>query len=191
MKTIYRVHSDFIEFIKYPFMCSSVCKKKELSATDIVDVTDRYFAPPAIRTVHGELIFVPFQAEKEGEDEKLPSFYASNNIPVRKVTDIWDIINDPFLDTEHSEDFKEKGYKQLEKCGVSRAECNCLRIEVAGRMLAYNSMLWDWCHLGLYDVLCASLGFLSGEKHRLSDTEFEEFYWRAMDIALKGFYDTE
>ena len=81
----------------------------------------------------------------------------------------------------------ERGYMRLENCGISRRECNALRLEVAERILAYNSILWDWCHLGLLDVLYASLGFLTGEKHRLSDVDFERFYWRAMNIALKGY----
>ena len=184
-KLIYKVHGDFIEFINYPFKCSSVYKTKTLKSIDIVDVSDKSYGPAPIRTTNSELIFAPFQ--EDGEHKKLSSFYASNNIPLRKITDVWEIINDPFLDTVHSDDFIERGYTQLENCGISRMECNAIRLEVAGRMLAYNSILWDWCHLGLYDVLYASLGFLSGEKHRLSDVDFERFYWRAMSIALKGF----
>ena len=186
-KIIYTVYNNAIEFSEYPFKCSGVYKNKILMAADIIEATDKFFAPAAIRTRNGELIFVPFQAEKDDEDQKLPSFYANNHIPIRKVTNIWGIINDPFLDTVHSEEFIEKGYALLENHGISRVECDALRQEVAARMLAYNGILWEWVHLGLYDVLCASLGYLSGEKYRLSDKEFEEFYWRAMGIALKGF----
>jgi len=188
-KLIYTVHDDHIEFLEYPFSCASVCANNKLNAANIVEATDKFFAPPAVRTTAGELIFVPFLAEegKGGENEKLPAFYARNNIPVRKVTDVWGIINDPFLDTVHSEDYYERGYALLEKCGISRSECNALREEVGARMLAYNSILWDWVHLGLNDVLNASCGLFLGEKHRLSDADFEEFYWRAMAIALKGF----
>ena len=77
---------------------------------------------------------------------------------------------------------------QLNSCGISEAECQALRREVAARMFAYNflSCLWEWVHLGLPDLLHASLGYLSGEKHRLSAHDFEVFYFRAMDIALEG-----
>ena len=153
-------------------------------------MTDAYFAPPALRLVSKELIFVAFQTAEEGtEHEKLPLFYTNNKIPVRKAVDVWDMILEPFLDTEHTEDFIEKTYVTLEKLGINRDECDCLRQEVSARMFSYNfsSGLWDWCHLGLYDVLCASLGILSGENHRLSSKDFENFYWRANHIALKGF----
>jgi len=189
-KTIYKVHNDYIEFIEYPFPCASVCKGKILKATAIIDVADRSLGPPVIRTVDNELIFTPTQTDEAGsQHENLPLFYANNNIHVRKATDIWDLILEPFLDTEHSEDFKAKTFARLKSCGISRKECECLRHEVSARMLSYNfsSGLWDWCYLGLYDVLCASIGFLSGEKFRLSDADFEAFYWRAMKIALKGF----
>ena len=191
-KIIYKVHNDHIDFSGYLFECSSVSKAKELRASEIVEVTHDFFAPPAIRTADGELIFVPFDNE-HGEHKKLPDFYAKNHIPVRDVTDIWAMILDPFLDTEHSDAYIAGSYAALEKYGVSRRECESLRLEVAARMVAYNftSCLWEWVHLGLYDVLCASLGILSGDRHRLSNEEFKGFYWQAMEIALRGFHDAE
>ena len=119
----------------------------------------------------------------------MPSFYERNKISQCDVTDVWGIINEPFLDTEHDDEFIEWQYAKLEKCGISREDCECLRQEVSERMFAYNfdSMLWEWVHLGLCDVLWASIGILSGDKFRLPLSDFEEFYWRAINIALKGF----
>ena len=184
---IYKVHDDCIEFVKYPFKCSNVCKNRILKATDIIDATEKHFAPQAVRTISNELIFLTFMRNETDANKKLPRFFKRNNVTVRKSIDVWSIINDPFLDTEHSPEYIESGFAQLEKCGIVRGDCHDLRIEIAVRMLAYNAVLRDWVHLGLYDTLRASLGYLSGEKYRLSDKDFEKIYWRAMKIAMKGF----
>ena len=51
-------------------------------------------------------------------------------------------------------------------------------------MYEYNfaTMLWDYFHLGLYDLLSA----FQMEAFKLSDEKFKVFYWDAMEIALKG-----
>lgn len=58
-------------------------------------------------------------------------------------------------------------------------------------MRAYNleSGLWDWSHLGLYDVLCAMLEggpVPACHEFALPNADFEAFYWEAMAIAAKG-----
>jgi len=186
---IYKAHQDYIEFISYPFKCSSIYKTGKLNAIDIVDTTGNFW-PDVARTINGELIFIGYRQEEVGEHKKLPKFFCENNIKVREdVVDIWSFILEPFLDTEHSDEWIEKSYKILEKCGISRLECNSIREEVSDRMIAYNfqSYLWEWMELNLYDVLKASIGILSGENHRFNDEEFEKFYQRTMNIALKGF----
>ena len=148
---IYKVHGDYIEFIEYPYKCSLAYKNGKISTADIIDVAGNFF-PPVIRTVNNELIIMVFTSEDDGEDKKLPRFYTDNNIKVRRDTiDIWDCILEPFIDTEFSEEHKERTSSLLEKYGISRAECDAIRQEVSNRMIAYNftSGLWDWFHLGL------------------------------------------
>ena len=186
-KINYEICGDFIKFTDYQFKCSAAYKNGTIKASSIIEAVD-FFYPNTIRTIDDELIMVP-KLDKKTDANQLLLFCSDNGIPVNKRIDIWDMILDPFLDTEHSEEYVEKTYETLEKYGIARAECNALRQEVSARMIAYNfeSCLWEWVHLGLYDVLNASCGILSGEKHRLSDKDFEEFYRKAMNIALKSF----
>jgi hypothetical protein len=183
----YQIYDDYIAFTEYPFKCSSAYKNGAIHATDIAEAVDSFF-PPVIRTTGNELIMIPYLKEKS-DTNALLLFCERNNIAVNKRTDIWEMILDPFLDTEHSEEYIEASYNTLDKYGITRTECKEIRREVKDRMFAYNfeSCLWEWFHLGLYDVLNAGCGILSGEKHRLSDNDFEKFYFKAMNIALKGF----
>ena len=182
----YQIHRDYISFTEYPYKCSAAYKNKKIEASAIIEAVE-FFYPNTIRTIDGELIMVP--KLKESSKNPLLSFCIKNDIPVNKRTDIWGMILDPFLDTEHSEEYIERTHTSLKKYGIDLEECYALRQEVAARMIAYNfeSCLWEWIHLGLYDVLNASCGILSGEKYRLSDNDFEMFYKKAMNIALKSF----
>lgn len=187
---VYKVRDDHIEFIDYKYKCSSVCKNNRLYPADIIDVAELPFYPH-IRTASNELILMQCDAEKGkgGEYDKLPSFFADNEIRVREAADIWGMILEPFVDTEHSDSYLREIIDTLEKHGISRKEVSSIRREVRARMLAFNfeSGLWEWVHLGLDDVLDASMGKISGEMHWLPDADFEKFYWRAMEIAIKGF----
>jgi hypothetical protein len=182
-----QIYNNYIDFTKYPFKCSLAYKNGIINASDIVEAVECFF-PPVIRTISNELIMIPYLEEKSDMKPFL-LFCERNNIAVNKRIDIWGMILDPFLDTEHSKKYIEATYDTLDKYGITRIECDEIRREVNDRMFAYNfeSCLWAWCHLGLYDVLNASCGILSGEKHRLSDNDFEKFYSKAISIALKGF----
>jgi hypothetical protein len=95
---------------------------------------------------------------------------------------------DEFLDTEFSEEMKEKVMKLLESCGITREECIAIRSSLHDLMIAYNfrSMLWEWVHLGQFDLLKASNDELTGHKYKLSQDEFREIYWKTMSIGNKG-----
>ena len=180
-----KIHKNYINFIEYPYKCSAAYRNKKIEASEIIEAME-FFCLNTIRTIDGELIMIPKPKESKNP---LLVFCRENDISVKKRKDIWGMILEPFLDTEHSQEYIERTYTTLEKHGIDRKECNALRQEVSERMIAYNfeSCLWEWVRLGLYDVLNASCGILSGEKHRLSDTDFETFYKKAMVIALKGF----
>lgn len=65
--------------------------------------------------------------------------------------------------------------------GISEEELARLREEAGEQLYKYNfdTMLWDWCNLGLSDVLAAM-------KPKLGKKEFEDFYWRAMEIEQRN-----
>jgi hypothetical protein len=66
----------------------------------------------------------------------------------------------------------------LAENGITRDEARHIRDEVGKRMLAYNSILWDWTHLGMCDLL---------EAHRgLGERRFRNFYAWAQEIALRA-----
>ncbi|MNP80366.1 hypothetical protein D3C76_1784470 [compost metagenome] len=76
----------------------------------------------------------------------------------------------------------------MNEAGLGREEVIELRKSVADVMMAYNfkSMLWEWVHLGLHDLLSAYSGILAGERYKLEPKAFEDFYWKAMHLAHKG-----
>jgi len=171
-----------IEFSGYIFSPSSVYPCGIIKYSDIKEILPDFF-PPEIRTHSGEILFVsaPYKEELKRVAEK-------NNIPLNSRADLWSLILEPFLDTEFSDESKEITLTILESNGVSRKLCEELRREAGEAMYAYNisSGLWEWIHLGLYDLLSAFRGYLSGEEFKMPENEFKEFYWRAMEIANRG-----
>lgn len=182
-KLEYKIGKNRITFKQYPFKCADVVKNKRLHADDIQEMVENFF-PPALRIKSNELIFISAK-----DKEALIEFCKRNQITINKREDLWGNILDQFVDTEFSAEYIQKSAEQLARYGINPSACNELRQEVTARMFAYNftSGLWEWVQLSLYDVLGASIGHLSGEKHRLSDADFAEFYFRAMEIALKSF----
>jgi hypothetical protein len=174
-------HADHIEFSSYPYQPSSIYPSGNIPISAIREV-DPGTAPPEIR-IDGEILFIPATMKEEFQ-----RFILENSLPVVKRIDVWDILLDPYLDTEFTKEDEERGYRILENCGISIIESNELRAFVADAMKAYNwtSMLWEWIHLGLFDVLEAFRGVLSGPNYKLAPREYEEFYWRAMEIAGRG-----
>ncbi len=172
---------DGIEFLSYPYPPSSVYPSGKIDYAAISEI-DADAAPPEIRTSR-EIFFIPATMKEE-----LRRVAAHHGISTVKRIDVWDLLLEPFLDTEFTEEQQERSLKRLEECGIRREESTEVRRFVARAMEAYNfdSMLWDWCHLGLSDALDAFRGVLSGRRHRLSPRQYEAFYWRAMELARKG-----
>ncbi len=177
-----RFRDDRIEFCDYPYPPASVYPNGVIGFESIKEA-DPDAAPPEIRTARGEVLFVPAALK-----ESLRETAALNSIPCVSRIDVWDLILEPFVDTEFDREHQERTLSTLEANGISQQECMGIRASVAGAMHAYNieSGLWDWCHLGLSDVLDALQGKLSGDKYRLPPADFEAFYWRAMELAHKG-----
>lgn len=161
-----------IHFHRYPFQPATVFPDKFLPWDAVQEMVPGW--PPEVRTRQGEVLFV--SAEHE---DALKAAVQAAGIPLVKRFDVWDMILTPFLDTEFDEATHEHILAMLEANGISREECQQLRARVAQPMLAYNALLWDWVHLGLYDLLLA---------HRplLATADFRAFYWEAMAIARRA-----
>lgn len=168
-----------IEFAPYDFPGSAFYPSGLCRWEDVREI-DPTAAPPEARTAH-EVLFVP----AAHRDALVHGAQARGIASVARI-DIWSLLLEPFLDTSFDADDIERTYTVLARCGITRSTCDAIRNELAPAMTAYNldSMLWDWCHLGLCDALCALRGVLSGRRHRVPDAEFVAFYRRAMQLTL-------
>ena len=177
-----RYDNDGITFRRYPFPPASVCRDRHLPWSKIRDL-DPDAAPPEIRTADGETLFVHAKQAVE-----LRNACDAAGLPIVPRVDVWDLLLEPYLDTSFDAEDQERTRSKLEACGISRQETTRIRRRVGATMLAYNAVLWDWVHLGLYDLLTASrrsptwltLG------HRLLPRRYAKFYWWAMEIADRG-----
>jgi hypothetical protein len=175
------IGAEGIELAPYDFPGSSFYPRGLCRWQDVREIHVPAW-PPEART-ESEVLFVPATLR-----EPLEGAAAAHRIPIVPRIDVWSLILEPFLDTEHDEAWREQTYASLSRCAIDRATCDAIREELEPAMMAYNfdSMLWDWTHLGLCDALLALRGELSGRRHRLPDDEFAAFYRRAMDLALRG-----
>jgi hypothetical protein len=171
-----------IEFPDYPFPPASVHGDPLLRYADIRDV-DPSTAPPEVRTRGGETLFV-----SATHADALRDAVAKVGLRVARRLDVWDLLLEPFLDTTFDAAHQERTLRTLEAVGVSRPETERIRARVGPTMLAYNGVLWDWVHLGLYDLLSAMRWPFTGEgiRNRVLPSHYRSFYWEAMEIAERG-----
>lgn len=168
-----------IEFSNYPYPPASIYPAGSITVEQIEDVGITC-APPEIRLKRGETIFVAATAR-----EGLRAWCQNNSISLVDRIDVWGLLLDPFLDTEFTTQEQQQTIATLARCEISPSETEAIRARVAPAMISYNfdSMLWDWVHLGLTDVLDAYCGKLTNPLHKLSPAKYAEFYNYAMEIA--------
>ena len=155
-----------------------------LAASAIRDA-DPAAAPPQIRTVRGETLFVSAAQRVE-----LEQFCRASLIAVRKHPDIWGDLLMPLADTEFTPEDEEATRSRLNQAGLADGEISQIRARVGPLMLAYNAFYWDWAHLGLADLLDALTttdklphAGLRVEEIRAELGETAGFYAWAMKIA--------
>jgi hypothetical protein len=167
--------SDHIQFHDYPFAAASVSKQGALFYSDICEVLPTRF-PPEVRTHQGEVLFIPAVQRDE-----LTRIATQHQLPITDRIDLWAMLLEPFLDTEHSPAEQARTLALLAQYGVPNDETRRIRSQVARIMLAYNfaSGLWEWVHLGLFDLLNAYLADLGDSENET----FAHHYWQAMEIA--------
>ncbi|MFB6892796.1 hypothetical protein ACFCX4_26185 [Kitasatospora sp. NPDC056327] len=138
-------------------------------------------APPEIRTLAGESLFLPATRRADLEE-----FCAANGIPLRRRPDVWGDLLEPFLDTAFTTAHREAAQARLTRVGLGEGKVAAIRAEVGPMMVAYNSVHRDWCHLGLADLLDAATSGLVPEEHRVGRAGLAAFHAWAMEIADLG-----
>ena len=165
----------------YPYPPAS-CVATGVVEWSRVTSIDSTALPPEVRTER-EILFVPAALR-----DSLIEASSRHGVADICYVDIWALLLEPFLDTSFTEDDEQRTQQRLLANGVPGEEVARVRSEVSECMRRYNldSALWDWCHLGLKDVLDAHRGRLAGETCRLDEEAFARFYWAAMELALRG-----
>jgi hypothetical protein len=165
-----------LRFEGYPFAPASVYPRGFVAWREVQEVAIRAAPPEVWLRDAPEILFV--SAEQRDE---LARFAEQAGVPLVRRVDLWDLILEPFLDTTFSEEMQERSLEILAAHGVTREQCANLRGRVERAMVRYNfdSGLWDWVHLGLYDVLSALRGEVRSEEYRA-------FYGEAMEIARRA-----
>ncbi len=166
------VEPDKLVIHAYLFEPSQIFSRNELLPGDIIDI-NLDSAPPTVR-VGKELIFISAM-----EREKLAQFASAHHIPVIKRPDLWDWLLEPYLDTEYTDETHQRLAALLAGYGLTEDKVEDIRKEVENQMYKYNfdTMLWEWAHLGAVDVLCAM-------RPKYGNERFAYFYHYVMSIAL-------
>lgn len=170
-----------IRFTDYPFAGASVYPDGVIAVSEIADADPRAI-PPQLHTVAGETLFV-LAADRPVLDE----FCRRNEIAVRRDPDIWGDLLEPFLDTAFDAEVQRTTETRLHRAGLSHAEIVAIRGRVERAMMSYNfdSMLWEWTYLGLYDLLSAANGVLVRPAAQATLGDPAQFYRWAMRIAAR------
>ena len=161
-KETMRISDSCIEYDCSDYPYAEFKNKTTLHASEISAYTSS-FLPPALLTKQGNIFFV--SKVYEGE---LVSFCLRNHIDKVDIKE------------------KERTYTLLERVGISRTLCEQIRKELAPLMIEYNfiSCLWEWCFLGMYDLLMAAQGKFIKTKIKLESQQIDELYNYAVKIAL-------
>lgn len=167
----FRFDADHLLIKNYLFKTST--PDIRIKATDIKNVALES-TPPTIR-VGDELLFI-----SESLKSSLALFAYAHNIPIVERIDIWGWIAEPFLDTEYTDDTHIRLNNLLLEYGVTNDDVSNLRKKIEAQMLKYNfdTMIWEWGHLGLCDVLRAM-------RPKYNTNDFQDFYTEVMQIALR------
>jgi len=168
-----------VRFPVYPFPPARIPADRTVPWADIEACALGW--PPELWTHQGDVLFV-----SAVERDALVAAMRERGVPVANRVDIWSFLLDPFLDTEIGPEEEERTLALLERTGVSRAEADMWRARVGSIMYAYNfgTMLWEWVHLGLYDLLSAHWMFR--DRLGMDDRQLHDFYWEAIALARRA-----
>ncbi len=169
-----RFHDHAIEIRQYEFQTSSLKDKALIPIEEINEVNLNTY-PHSIVINHNEVVFIENKYQQDFVD-----FVRTSGLQVENRFDIWAAINEEFLDTEFTEQHKERTLTQLEENGISRNEATEVREEIRDLMSGWASVTWEWNYLGHYDLLL-------NKKQSFLLLFPKDFYWWSMEIALRNY----
>ena len=168
-----RLEATQFIFGEYPFALVTTASRKPIAAQDIWEyLPNRH--PMEVVTKGREVVFIG-----DADKEAWIVWAKEQGIPSADRLDIWALLNEPFLDTVFPLEMQEHTLDRLEENGLNRKEVKGIRQKVQSHMLMYNAILWEWQHLGHYDVL------LSRKKYSLQRLS-PSFYQWSMGIGLRN-----
>lgn len=167
-------HDNYIEFKQYEFQVSSVRENAKITA-DLINEVNLNTSPPSIIINHNEVLFIEGRYKK-----KFIEFVKHNKLKVENRFDIWEALNEVFLDTEFTPQHQERTIQQLELNGLTRAEIEEIRAKIKELMSGWGSVAWEWNYLGHYDLLL-------NKKQSYLLLFPKDFYWWTMEIALRNY----
>jgi hypothetical protein len=170
-------HEKTIEIRQYEFQVSTIREKKKITLEQINEV-DLNTSPPSIVINHNEIIFIEAKYQK-----KFLEFVKMNKLKVENRFDIWEAINEVFLEMDFTPHHHDRTLSQLETNGVSRAEVAEIREKISDLMSGWGAVSWDRNYLGHYDLLL-------NKKQSFLLLFPKDFYWWSMDIALRNYIKT-
>lgn len=167
MSARYKFKNKSIEIRDYEFYPASVYPHGTIQAEDMLEINLEQ-TPPVIR-LKNELIFI--SSEKF---EQLEAFAKKHKIKQVERFDIWSGILDPSLDTERDFGDRTALINELENYGVGEYEVEELREKLISFMINYdfNTGLWEYVHLGHWDLLLAHLIWLESMSIKLVPKDF-------------------
>lgn len=174
-----RFAEDHVRFLSYGFRGASVHPTGMVAPARIRDA-DWHAIRPEIRTASGETLFVPRERKAD-----LEAFCRRHGIAEASRPDTWADLLEPFLDTRIDAGQERATIGRLYRAGFTAAEITAVRKRLAPLMLAYNfdAMVWEWVHLGLFDLLTAANAPVIDPALQAELGDRAAFYEWAMAIA--------
>ena len=168
------IGESIIEITDYPFEPSVVYPSASIEAHEI-DAISLEFGVCKVY-VKDDIVFVSAEKKKE-----LELFAKVHNLKLIPYSWNWDLLLEPYLDTEFTKENEQRVLERLLENGFTANEIDAIRAEVEKQMYAYNfdTMLWDWCSLSLSDVLSAM-------RAKYNKVQFRDFYSRALEIEKRS-----
>ncbi|SEL53068.1 hypothetical protein SAMN05414137_109286 [Streptacidiphilus jiangxiensis] len=117
---------------------------------------------------------------------ELERFCLANRIRLQSRPNVWGDLLEPFLDTEFTPERRTVTQARLSQVGLDEDAVAGIRAKVAPLMVAYNAMHWDWCDLGLADLMDAATAPWIPEDRQIKPAERSAFCTWAMKIADLG-----
>lgn len=174
-----RFLNDRIEFSNYLVPLGTRAGPFAISSGEMFEIRSARH-PPEILLRTGEVLFVE-AAAKDG----LLSFAAAHGIKDCMRLDIWELLLEPFVDTEFPAGQQAETLNLLARSGIPREEAESIRQRVGPRMLRYNAIHWEWVSLSHADVLWA-FGLRNPLFNRLLLRRRKAFYDWCNGIAGRG-----